>query len=601
MSLLSGFLSLAGRTNKVNQEDLEIKEGVVSDLEDELTLKKTDEELIELANQWEERWNTSAGKSELDRKQKENEKYWLGDHHTPAQKTTGKKELVDNLIFEALETFLPVITRQNPEPMVSSDDSDIGRLLSKKVADRLKDLADVLRMKLKLKKAARHWALYYLGCVKLGWSAERNEIALQVIRPQTLILDPDAITDECEYDGEYLGQYRTESAKDLAIRFPSKATYIKEKVNNKLGTKLRYVEWWTTDYLFWTLEGKILGKAKNPHWNYETTQTIPESVDEYGMSIPSSSQTIKGVNHFALRKIPFAFLSVFNLGKGPVDDSSLIEQTISQQDLINKRQRQIDRNADGMNAGAIVSGDAFTKEQAKQVADALKKGQTVWVPRGDINSVYKRDAGIPLPQFIYQSLIDSRAELRNVFGTSGISSSGIKSEETVRGKILVKGADTDRAALIVDHIEQFSDYIFNWMVQLMVVYYDEPRSVGRTQGATMIINSEFTTPLVVSVKEGSLIPKDRLTERNEAIDLWSAQAIDPLTFMERLEVPNPQESAKRLVIWKLNPMIYAQLYAPEAIQATIAGASPEASPESGNIPAESPIAGQSLLSEVPIQ
>ena len=58
----------------------------------------------------------------------------------------------------------------------------------------------------------------------------------------------------------------------------------------------------------------------------------------------------------------------------------------------------------------------------------------------------------------------------------------------------------------------------------------------------------------MSVKEGSLIPKDRLTLRNEAIDLWTAGAIDPLTLAERLEVPNPQEYVKRLVMWKTNPL-----------------------------------------------
>ncbi|MEK7091755.1 MAG: hypothetical protein AAB900_02080, partial [Patescibacteria group bacterium] len=102
---------------------------------------------------------------------------------------------------------------------------------------------------------------------------------------------------------------------------------------------------------------------------------------------------------------------------------------------------------------------------------------------------------------------------------------------------------------------------------------------------------------IVSVKEGSLIPKDRLTERNEAIDLWGAQAIDPLTLAERLEDPNPQEFTKRLVLWKLNPMMYAQLYAPEAMPA-------EATPvsESGQAaPASSDIKEESLLSNVPIQ
>ena len=565
MSVFDAFTSLARNINKIRGGETEQEEGIVSDLTEELTLKISDEELRKLAKQWEDKWQKSEFRAELERKQKENEKYYLGDHYTVAQKQTGKRELVDNLIFESLETALPFYTKQRGEPMVSSDETPEGTALSKKVRDRIIDLADTIRLRLKVKKSVRHWALYYLGCAKLGWSMQKNEIAVQVIRPQELILDPDAVTDECEYDGEYLGHYRTETATDLISRFPKFKKFITEQTERKLGTKIRYIEWWTNDYLFWTLKDKVLAKAKNPHWNYDQEVEAEPTIDDFGNTIPGGMQMIPGVNHFSTRKIPFAFLSVFSLGKNPADDTTLIEQVLPLQDVVNKRQRQIDKNADSMNAGAVVSGDAFTKDQAKNVSEALRKGTTVWVPRGNVNNVYKRDAGVPLPQFVFNSLTDYRNEIRGIFGTTGLSSQGIKSEETVRGKILVRATDADRNPLI-DHLEQFYDYIYNWFTQLMVVHYDAPHNVNRAQGATTILNSEFVKPLVVSVKEGSLIPKDSLTKRNEAVDLAQANLIDPLTFFERLEDPNPEESAKRLVLWTTNKIAYAQLYTPEIAQ-----------------------------------
>lgn len=562
----------------------------------ELSLEVDDKELVSLAKKWKGRWESSEKKVELEKKQTENEKYWKGDHHTNAQKQTGKRDPVDNLVFEALETFLPVATRQNPEPVIGADDTPEGELVGRKVEKRLIDIADTVRLKLKIKKAARHWALFYLGCIKLGWSMQKNEIAVQVIRPQQLILDPDAITDECEYDGEYVGEYKTDTATDLITRFPEKETDIKDKVENKLGTKLRYIEWWTNDYLFWELEGMILGKAKNPNWNYDKN-VENQVMNEFGQ-VQMVQETVPGVNHFPNPRVPFAFLSVFNLGKGPMDETNLIEQVLPTQDIINKRVRQIDRNADQMNAGAVVSGEAFTKEQASQVANALRRGETVWVPRGNVNNVYKRDAGVPMPDFVYQSLIDSRNELRNVFGTTGLSSSGIKGEDTVRGKILIKGTDTDRTSPVVDHLEQFADYIFNWMVQLMYVHYDAPHKVSTTQGSDTISNVElFEHPVTVSVKEGSMIPKDRMTTRNEAIDLWNAQALDPLTLFERLEDPNPLQSAQRLFLWKTNP---AALF-PELAPAPLLPP-PEGSPQPGAPPPEETLpVEQDLLNQVPIQ
>ena len=597
MAFLDGFSSLGRDVNKVRTGEDETKEGIASPVSPVLTLETPDEDLLTLARKWEQLWQVSESKKNLERKQEENERYWLADHSTPAQRTAGKRELTDNLVFEAVETALPFYTKQHAEPLVSSDETPEGQALSRKVGDRIKDLADTLRLRLKVKKAVRHWSLYYLACMKLGWSMARNEIAVQVVRPQHLVLDPDAVTDECEYDGDYLGHIKTDSAEDLITRFPEKKDYISEKVGEKLATKLRYVEYWTPDILFWKMESEILGKSKNPHWNYETS-TLQTTVDEFGQEV-MGPVTVPAVNHFSSRKIPFAFLSVFNLGKGPYDDTNLVEQVLALQDVVNKRQRQIDRNADSMNSGAVVSGDGFTKEQAKQVADALRKGLTIWVPAGDVNRVYKRDSGQPLPEFVYNSLVDYRNEIRNIFGVTGLTAQGIQKTETVRGKILVRATDADRNPL-ADHLEQFYDYIYNWFVQLMYVYYDEPHKVNRYQGTTMIVSSEFVNPIVVSVKEGSLIPKDRLTMRNEAIDLWGARAIDPLTLAERLEETNPQEFANRLVLWTLNPVGYAQVYASQ-VGALAIPPVVEKEPSGGEVKKEEPAKSPNILDAVPIQ
>lgn len=565
---LRGILSLGSNVNKTTEQAEETQEGIV-DKAGELTLQLEDTELILLKNEWQRKWEGSKQKKDIELKQEENEKYWLGEHYTPAQRKAQKRELVDNLVFEALETFLPVATRQVAEPTVDTIQDPVAQAFARKVMDRIVDVADVVRLRLKVKKAVRFWALYFLGVIKFGWSFEKNEIVVEAIRPQNLVLDPDSITDECEYDGYYVGHYRTTTASELIARFKGKTDDLKKALDKtEMGTKIGYYEWWTPDYVFWTLKDIVLAKSKNPHWNYEQVVEEPiAQMDEMGQEMPMlgadgqpmmTQKIMPGLNHFAQRKVPFAFLSVFSLGNGPYDNTNLVEQVLPQQDMINKRVRQIDRNADNTNAGSVVSGDVFTKEQARDVGEALRKGQTVWVPSGDVNRAYKRDIAPGLPDFMYQHLVDSRNELRNIFGVTGLSTQGIQSEETVRGKIMIKGSDTDRAALIVDHIEQFYDYIFNWFVQMMVVYYDTPREVNGAQGVDTIVSDEFVWPLVVSVKEGSLIPKDRLSMRNEAVELWSAGAIDPLTLAERLEEADPQEFVRRLVMWKMNPLSLLQ-------------------------------------------
>lgn len=549
MGILDGFFSLGQDTNKITDGE----DSSVGNLLPELELSMEDKDLIDLKNEWTKQW--AQYEPIIAKAQVDNENYWLGKHSNPSK---DEKGTVDNLIFESLETFLPIATRPKADPLVESDNTEEGNALADKVRKMLVFIADDLSYNLQLKQVARYWALYMVGVMKVGWSMKENDITCVSVRPQKLILDPNATIEHGEYTGYFLGEQLEDIASDLILRFPKKTQLIKDKVKDKLGTKVGYIMWTTDDYVFWTLDDEVLAKTKNPHWNYETEQPI-DSMDEYGNPI-QSTQTVPGNNHFKNRKKPYVFLSVFNLGKHPHDDTNLVQQNLGLQDLINKRLSQIDKNADNANGGLIVSGDAFTEEQAGRASKALRKGGVIWVPTGSVESAVKRDSGSALPPFVYESLIDYRNELRNIFGTRGSTPQGTIGEETVGGKQIIKGQDTDRiGGGISTYLEQFSDNVFNWFVQLMYVYYDEPHSASvlgaeRAQEYVSLVNSEFTSKLTIGVKEGSMIPHDPASQRGEALELWAQQGIDPISFFDRLEFPNPRESAKNLYLWMSDPV-----------------------------------------------
>lgn len=565
-NLTDGYFSLQQDVNKYKPGLSEgTTEGASFPVE-ELELSMSDEELIELKKKWEAKYAPMRG--EMEKKWNLNTQYWLGKAYTSVEDTASDRPLADNVIFEALESFLPIATKQNPEAVVDADNTQQGNELADTVRMMLAYLADELSLKIQIKKIVRHWSLYYLGVAKVGWSNKNNDISLAVIRPHKIILDPESTMENGEYTGEYIGEYRTDTAETLVRRFPKKAEYIKELVKEKMGTDVTYMEWWTDDYVFWTIKDEVIGKIKNPHWNYQGE----ESVDEMGMPIEKEPR-----NHFPHRKKPYVFLSVFNLGIKPFDDTGLVEQVISTQDLINKRLKQIDYNIDNTNGGIVVSGDHFTKEQAGQVSKTLRKGGTIFVPSGDVNRAYRRDMGPSLPGDVYQSLQDYRVSLMRTFGVSGSTPAGTQREKTVRGKIITRQQDSDRiGGGVSEYIEQLADNIFNWFVQLMYVYYDEPHSASiigadKARKYVTIKNDDLNHRLSVTVKEGSLIPKDTLTKRNEAVDLWSAGALDPISLFSALDFPNPRESAKQLFIWKTNPA----LLFPDLAQPTMAGLPPE--------------------------
>ena len=549
-SLIQGYLSLSQDVNKTKTGyQAEQSEGAIGELTPELELSMDDDELLQLSKEWKSAWQPFQ--TELAKSQNDNETYWLGKQYEGTSKASDGHALVDNLIFESLETFLPIATRPKADPVVNS----ANQALADKVRKMLTYWTDQQVFNLKLKQVVRFWSLYKLGVMKIVWSNKENDITCISLRPQKLILDPDATIDCAEYTGEYIGEYRKETARNLIKRFPKAKQYITEQCKSKFGTKMQYIEWWTDNYVFWTMDDKVLAKAKNPHWNYESEQ---EQTNEFG-SI--EKKTVKGKNHFAFPKKPYAMLSVFSLGLRPYDDTNLIQQNLPLQDLINKRLRQIDKNADKTNGGLAVSGDSFSKEQAAGVGKATEKGGTIFVPNGDVNRAVMRLQAPPLPNFVYESLLDYRNELRNIFGVRGSTAQGTIQDKTVRGKQQIKGQDSDRiGGGISTYLEQFADYIMNYVVQMMYVYYDEEHTgelIGQSNAVEYVKlkSADFVEKLSVSVKDGSMIPKDPVSQREEVVTLWEMGAVDPITFFEKLDFPDPKKSAEQLTAWKIDPLI----------------------------------------------
>lgn len=571
---------------------------------DEYESSMTEEEIISLTAQWKQNYNIYY--APIDQTQQLAFDYWIGKHHSddvgPSQQNTSN--VVDNKIFESLETFLPIATRANPDPLVNADPGEMGQMVAKAIKTALVRLADITKLRRKLARMTRHWALYRVGVAKISWDPILKEIRTDIINARRIIFDKDGYIDEGgHFIGEYIGEKKKTTAERLADLFPKKKADITLKAMGMMGTKLEYYEWWYcgTD-VFYTLDDIVLGKYKNPNWNYDIPAkegTEPE-LDEQGQVVRPGEQgtdEIPGRNHMKQRQAPYVFLGVFSVGLHPHDETSLILQNISIQDKINRRQKQIDQNVAGMNNGLIVSGKYFTESQAAEAANALRKGQAIRVPEGNVNDAVMRPQIPALPRDVYQDLVDGRNELRAIFGTAGSSPEAMKNEDTVRGKIMVSQQDSSRiGGGITEQLEQVADTIYNWWVQMMFVYYDEPHwllAAGAMEGNELIqIHNQqmgMLQTLDVTVKEGSLIPKDPLTQRNEAIDLWSANAIDPLTFYKRLDFPDPIQQTEQLILWQLlqKGVIAPQQYLPGFQIPPVQAPMPQEQPGTGG-PAVSP-------------
>lgn len=565
--------SLSSNVNKQKGQDrtAETREGVASEKLPELTLKMKDDDLIKLTRQWREEWDESQVKEQWETKYKENEDYWLGKQFEKVQADKDRAN-VDNVIFEAIETYIPQATQRNPEPIISlTNESDhenpTFEAFVEKVKERVVDVADKNKMRLKLKRGTRHWSLYLIGVAKFGWDLNKDIPLVRIIRPTRIILDPNAIIDDDGYSGGRIGEIRNMSASRLLAIIGdgrdgtsvAARKAISEITSKKEGTDIQFIEWWTPEYFCWTLGETVLLKRRNPHWNYGTEATEASIDEETGDTTPAQKAQ-PGINHLPVPDMPYRFLTVFNLGKQPMDETSLIGQNLANQDRINTRNKQIEKNVKRMNGGMVVSMErsGLSESQAKGVSDALRNGGVVLIPNGTPREAIDTYNPGPLPADVYVDRNDTRERLRSIFGVKGSSQAGLEDEKTVRGKIISRSLDGDRiGGGVSEYIEQFADDIYNWFVQLLYVYDD----------AFQFIPGAEPPPISVSVKEGSLLPKDSISIANQALDLAKMNRISTIDLMKRLEMPNPEELAANVwleqnaphILYKDNPMVQEAL------------------------------------------
>lgn len=576
-------------------------EGVTGNLEDYLKVSMSDAELLQLRDHYETQHDNYYPKIKV--QQEQNKKYLLGRQRQNTGASGGKKPVASNLLFEATATFIPASLAKNPEPVVWSDNTPEGKKASSDLKTMLQFHAETLGLREKLSVMVWHWSVYFTAILKYGWDTEIGEVKMQVRKPQNFVLDPNGYVDEFGNFCGWLGERIELRAQDLIKLFPTHKAYILAKVSGQVGTKCVYTEWWDDEMCFATFYDVILDKHKNEFFNYGKEG----KVDEIGMETEAG---VEAQNHFAKPLKPYTFLSVFSLQEQPYDITNLIEQNISNQDQITDRDIQIDKNARQSNNSLAVSGVAFNQEIAHQAAQAIEDGDPILIPDGNMDSI-KRLPANPLPNGLLQAQENSKNTLRGIYGTQGLTASEPNRDETAHGMVINTNRDASRiGGGMGDSLERVAKGAFNYLTQLYYVFYDEPHfaSIMGNGAAVSYIQLQMQDEarrFVVSVAANSMKPKDEITQQNLATQLMEGEMLDPLSFFERIDDPDPTATATRLMEYKMNPQGYMQQYlspqTPAAQQpAPQTPGQQVATPPAMNQPDLSAAPAQSSLSQAPL-
>jgi len=343
------------------------------------------------------------------------------------------------------------------------------------------------------------------------------------------------------------------SIEELGYEFPDKKDELFRKMgivegseNVHMATPVSYWEVWFSYFdegvkkegLCWKYEDLVFDYGPNPHYNYESDKT----------------------NFFDSPQKPYTFFNFMRIGRWAFDDTSLTEQAASMQDILERRGRQIVENADQANATKIFNIQMIDAKDAQKYTGDPRENILV---KGDVRMAFARIAPQALPAYVTEDKYDARNEIDNIFGTHA-PLRGEKTESPTLGQeVMSQRSDLGRTATLGEMMEKGATRVYHQMTQLYKVFATEEhvvKYVGSELGKTTFINfsqDKIEDGLEIRVQAGSMKPDDKITDRNESIELAKIGGrIDPLTFFEKWHIDKPREKAKRLFSFLFEPDKY---------------------------------------------
>ncbi len=508
-------------------------------------------------------------------------RYYLGDQTNLPDVPAYLSDTVYNRIFEATETIVPIVTGTSQqflvEPALENEQSLERAQKAQKVLGRKYETLDVVG---KLEIVVRDMILKRFGVMEWYWDFEKNDIGVRVRDPRAILIpklrlparDLPYVQSIEEYSEDEIRSFFPDTDPDeLAAGEPiSVGLNIDTGYRGVFGgtfgnagdstfqNKYQVIATWSPNYVTWTIGGQVLKRMPNPYWDWGTDgeEETEEKDSPLGKVKVAKLDTKK--NFLAEPRIPFVFFTPFVSGDAPVAMVSLAEVGIPIQDDINTGKRKIMDNLIRLGNGQIVAdAGVFTDEELNAITN--EPGLIIVGKGAASESRVRREAGIALPSAHFANLQASLAAFDNVFGvhatTRGQGQSG-----TLGGQIINRQQDLSRIEELTRCVNRGVSDLANGLVQLMKMFYDEKKVVRiiGPDGAVEFMrftSDDIETDAVVNVKSGTPAVLDPVGRYNQAIQLWQLGAIDPETFFQRLDFPDPPEASKKLAAWKAGQLV----------------------------------------------
>ena len=497
--------------NEQNQDQEKI-------VEEQFDNKVNDTTLLALIKDWET--EADEFQSNLKRIWEENLLYYKGIQ-TDVQKIRGKNsKAVENRIFMAIETMIPLVTARLPDAIVKPGQED-----EQSVIDAL-DLQDILEYhfeRVHIQELAERWirdmVVKRYGVFKIYWDRDRDDVALKVIDPRRIKIPQYGKTvDELAFVIEELEMSYRQIEDFFGDAVAKKVKSQKQESDTKVRKKTYCIqEIWTNEFVVWKAGNEILKKEENLFY--------------------------KDGGFFSYPKKPYVIKSLFETEDCIVGDTDYIQQVKYIQDNINTRKRQLeDITAKVSNPYLLIDSDVMSEEQASGITN--EPGSILYGKDAASGTKIRFESPGQVSNAIFQDLQLSRQEFDNIWGIHSTTRGERQGKETLGGRQILREADLGRVDLIGRTLERALDEIAEYWTQLISLFYTEEKTftILGQDGVRFVKN--FTADRVGKVKpmvkSGSTLKEDEFSIKQSGIMLWQSKAIGLKTLYKMLKLPNMQ-------------------------------------------------------------
>ena len=508
--------------------------------------KMSEKKQQEIVNKvWEDYRYALDAKRDLHQKWARYEDYYKANQWKYKKVDPQRVKPVVNYIFTTIESMMPYLTSNVPDPVVlpvQPDDEEVARDLTKivKIILEKNKIRDVLQLaeRARLKFGTAIWKVYF-DPTKLNGL---GDIAFEVVDPVNFFIDPNEVNHI--QNADFCGTAVRRSLEYIKRRYPDRAAHIvpdahytdlaiygDEEDLDPRNTQATLIEYWTKDPEKGLVRIVVAG---------ETLLRYDENFYMHG-----KYPFIRSIN-YPVQK------SFWGMGE--------IEQLENLQDILNKTLQIVIENIALANGQFLIDKTTSGIEDIRAVANQLWKPGLV-IPVNDINSVKKLD-GVVAPAWVINLIQLIKKEIEMVSGVSPLYLGQAPGSVTAASGILaLQEQATARIRLKLQEQGRLMEELVQFIIAYAVEFYTEDRyfryldenrqpvwiQMSRDDLAKTDENGNLLIPeFDVQVAVGFDAPMSRAYIEQQAMQLYQMGIIDAVEVLKTMNFPNKEEIINRL-------------------------------------------------------